>query len=125
MALLSWALPLTPPLPLLKSTPTYSSNPSESRSLYTFGKSHPVLSTKGDLDDSASKARETLAQHHAETEQPNDGQTMKKQVEKWDKGNDDEAERVDDQFTSSDAINTHLSTCIAGKEIRRDELIHL
>jgi hypothetical protein len=67
------------------------------------------MSTKGDLDSSASKARETLAQHHAQTEEPNDGQTMQKQKEVWDQGNDDEAERVDDQFTSADVINKHLS----------------
>jgi hypothetical protein len=70
------------------------------------------MSSKGDLDTVASKARETLAQHHAETEQPNDGQTMHKQNEVWDQGNDDEAERVDDQFKSSDIINKHLSQSV-------------
>jgi len=110
MALVSWSLPQNPPLPLLHSPPVYPSKPD--RSLYSFGKSHPVLSTKGDLDSSASRARETLAKHHAETEQPNGGQTMQKQKEVWDEDNDNEAERVDDQFKSSDIINKHLSGSI-------------
>ena len=70
------------------------------------------MSTKGDLDSSASKARQTLAEHHAQTELANEGQRMNQQNEKWDNDNQDEAERVDDSFTSSDKINEHLSTPI-------------
>ena len=67
------------------------------------------MSTKGDLDSAAAKSRKTLADHHAQTELGNDGQEIKKQNEVWDQDNEGEAERVDDDFTSSDKINQHLS----------------
>jgi len=108
MALLSWWSALHPPLPLIVSPPTYPSNPSQQH--YSFGQAHPVISSKGDLDSSASKSRQTLAEHHAQTEKAHDGQEMEKKDEVWDQDNQGEAERVDDSFTSADKINQHLST---------------
>lgn len=99
---------MSPPLPLVAHPPTYPSEPDQS--LYSFGQAHPVISSKGDLDSQASKARQTLAEHHAQTEEPGDDQKMEKKQEKWDQTNADEAERIDDQFTSADAINKHLNT---------------
>ncbi len=107
MALLSWWSPLQPPLPLLNKAPSYPANPSQQH--YNFGHAHPVLSTKGDLDSNASKSRKTLAEHHAQTELANDGQRMEKKNDFFDQDNEGEAERVDDDFTSSDKINQHLS----------------
>ncbi|KAL7424757.1 hypothetical protein Q5752_000441 [Cryptotrichosporon argae] len=104
MALLSWWETFDPPLPLLYRPPVYSGD-----SKYEFGHAHPVIGTKGDLDSAASKARETLAEHHAQTELP-DGQTMQQKQEVWDANNQDEAERVDDGFTTADKINAHLNT---------------
>jgi hypothetical protein len=67
------------------------------------------VSTKGDLETNASKARQTLAEHHAATEQANDGQTMVPKKEVWDADDTAEADRVDDQFGSAEAITQHLS----------------
>lgn len=108
MALLSWWKSFTPPLPLLNHPPTYPDTPD--RSHYSFGQAHPVISTKGDLDSAASKSRQTLAEHHAQTEEPSADQAMRKQVEKWDSSNQDEAERVNDQFSTEASINQHLNT---------------
>lgn len=110
MALLSWWTTMHPALPLLKSPPSYASHPTKAD--FSFGHSHPMIGTKADLDSSASKARKTLAEHHDVAVQPNDGQTMGKKSEVFDKGNDDEAERTDDQFDSESAINKHLSKFI-------------
>jgi hypothetical protein len=71
------------------------------------------VSTKGDLESNASKARQTLAEHHASTEQANDGQSMVPKKEVWDADDTAEADRVDDQFGSADAITQHLSEPIS------------
>lgn len=106
MALLSWFNAMHPPLPLLTQNPTYGNS---DKSAYSFGQDHPVMSSKGDLDSKASRARETLAQHHAQTEEPNNGQTMAKKQDIYDSTNQDEAERVDDQFRTEESITQHLS----------------
>ncbi|KAK8865996.1 hypothetical protein IAR55_001147 [Kwoniella newhampshirensis] len=107
MALLSWSNAFSPPLPLLGHPPTYLPGGKEN---YDFGTAHPVIGNKGDLDSAASKSREILAQHHAQEMDGNDGQSMEKKDEVWDKSNADEAERVDDQFTSEGSITKHLNT---------------
>ena len=119
LALLSWSNALKPPLPLLSNPPSYQHPLTADH--FEFGSDHPLVSTKGDLETSASKARQTLASHHAETEtfqeevDQGDGQsTQSKRTEVWDKTNADEAERVDGQFGSEQAITEHLSTSPIG-----------
>lgn len=116
LALLSWSLPLKPPLPLVTAPPTYP--PSLTASNFEFGPSHPLISTKGDLSTSASKARQTLAEHHAATETVQDEQDDKGEKQKeevWDRTNADEADRVDGQFASEQAITEHLSEFTVGQ----------
>jgi len=67
------------------------------------------MTTKGDLESSATQSRKTLAEHHQTTELANPGQKMQQKKEVWDDSNEDEAERVDDDFTSSERITSHLS----------------
>ena len=112
MALLSWWSGFHPPLPLLSKPPTYPDRPKKSH--YSFGKAHPVIGTKGDLDSSASRARETLAEHHAQTELSSDDQDMEKQNEIWDNDNQGEAERVNNDLSTSEAISRHLSESHSG-----------
>lgn len=83
MALLSWHSAMSP-LPLLATPPTPH---------YSFGQDHPVLAAK---DINADKSRQTLAEHHADTEV-------------WDDSNQAEADRVDGEFRDEAAVNTHLS----------------
>ncbi|ORY33680.1 hypothetical protein BCR39DRAFT_563820 [Naematelia encephala] len=108
MALQSWSNPMSPPLPLLSSPPSYPENPSQQH--YSFGQDHPVLSGKADLDQSAGTARDTLAQHHADTEQHGNDDAKDSGKGKWDSTNDDEAKRVDSQFSNEQAITEHLNT---------------
>ena len=112
MALLSWSLPFHPPLPLVGNPPAYPETPQKSD--YSFGKDHPVLGSKGDLDANANAARDTLAKHHDETEMNSDnagaGQSVKGKVaEMFDKTNSDEARRVNDQFSDASNVTQHLS----------------
>jgi hypothetical protein len=76
---------------------------------FFFGPSHPIISSKGDLETVGAKARRTLAEHHAPTKEANDGQSMEKKREVWDRDDQGEAERVDNLFGSADLINKHLS----------------
>ncbi|GFZ43593.1 hypothetical protein JCM24511_01313 [Saitozyma sp. JCM 24511] len=108
LALLSWSSAFHPPLPLLASPPSYPSP--LTKDSFHFGQAHPLVSTKGDLESNAIKARQTLAEHHASTEQANDGQSMVPKKEVWDADDTAEADRVDDQFGSADAITQHLNT---------------
>jgi len=104
MALLSWSKPMDPLLPLLARPLAYPDDPTQSD--YAFGKDHPVLGNKADLEGSAKHARDTLAKHHAPTDQPSklgDGRTI------WDKSNEDEAARVDTYGSDVQAITDHLS----------------
>ncbi|EIW72422.1 hypothetical protein TREMEDRAFT_26882 [Tremella mesenterica DSM 1558] len=104
MALLSWWTAFQPPLPLLAHTPLYPANSADGK--YKFGDEHPVLESKGDLETSASKARETLAEHHAFAV---GGQQADGKEDEFDPTNDDEADRIDRRFDTSDAVNKHLS----------------
>ncbi|WVQ85655.1 hypothetical protein IAT38_007821 [Cryptococcus sp. DSM 104549] len=109
MALLSWSNNLAPPLPLLGHPPTYST---QGEFTYSFGKEHPVLGAKGDLDAQAEQTRKVLATHHdialGGGEGGEDGVGSEKEV--WDKDNEAETDRVDGSLDSTSAISHHLNT---------------
>lgn len=111
MALTSWWKNFNPPLPLINHKPIYDI--ANSRNLYQFGNDHPVIESKGDLENSANQSRKILAEHHSQAIEPDSShnyhQNMIKKEEIWDKSDQDEADRVDGQFTSENSINTHLS----------------
>ncbi|WWC69128.1 uncharacterized protein I206_103064 [Kwoniella pini CBS 10737] len=105
MALISWWKSFNPPLPLIGVPPIYDL--ARGKDAYEFGTDHPVISTKGDLNSAAEQSRKVLADHHAQAVEEEDG---KKEI--WDKDNQNEADRVDNQFTSEESINKHLNSCI-------------
>ncbi|WWC89702.1 uncharacterized protein L201_004627 [Kwoniella dendrophila CBS 6074] len=115
MALISWWKSFSPPLPLINHKPIYGiDEKGNTRGLYQFGNDHPVIESKGDLENSANQSRKVLAEHHAQAIEPDSSnnyrQNMVKKEELWDKSDQDEADRVDGQFTSENSINTHLNT---------------
>ena len=100
---------MDPVLPLLAHPPPYASPLNKEH--FHWGTSHPTTASKGSLDEVAGKARETLKNHHDQTEvhEPEDGQTMEKKQEVWDDTNDSEATRVNSSVSQEQAINKHLS----------------
>lgn len=92
---------MNPPLPLVAVSPTYA--PNLGKENFDFGRAHPVISAKGDLEAQAEQSQKTLKDHHAFAED---------HLDKWDTTNGDEAQRVDSQFGDEAAITAHLSESV-------------
>ena len=117
LALISWSNAMDPPLPLVSANVTYPAPLTAEH--FVFGHQHPLVQTKGSLDEAGSKARQVLADHHAATEQAGEEDSDRQfssqntlgqeKQEIWDASDADEADRVDGQFGSEDAIAKHLS----------------
>lgn len=115
MALLSWYTTMESQLPLISRPPEYHS-PLTQQS-FVFGKDKPVVSSKGDLAAGARHSQKTLSDHHAIAEDrhtPSQKGAVNEDKERtWDTDNQAEANRVDVDYSASEAISKHLSGYLA------------